>query len=737
MDKVKRRGSFGHLAFTSIAIFSLASFGKSVHAQDTTAAQSSTAMEEIVVTAQRRSERTEDIPMSVQAISQQDLVKTGTVAYDDLDKISVGTQIARIGIFTQPAIRGISTSTVGPGQDNNVATYVDGFYQADQLSLSGDLVNIGDIEVLKGPQGALYGRNATGGAILINTLDPTSDYEAKVAGGWGRFNDRSGQLYMNTPFSSNVEFNLSLNYRQNEGYIHDVTGVYSEGYPSNTRDARYYSYGARAKLKFILTDNLDITFGYYYKYFSDNSPNAWYFSRYPLLPVPAGVGVDAVAQAVPNIFNDNFNSPTAKISYTTPIGTLTSHTSYARMDSSFLNNFNGSKVDLVDAGGIWQRDTFQETLDYNITAIPRLNLVTGADFLREGSPSTSFTSGFGQIENFVENELRTRSFALYADGTYSLTDRLFLSAGVRYTDDFKSLTSFFIFGPDTGHEVFPGPDGKTFVNFSPRVALRYEVAPDSNVYASFSRGFKSGTFNSNQSVAGPAPPPVQPETVTAYEVGFKTNRAPVRLETAAYYYDYKDLQVSSLLVQDGIITNLLNNAATARIYGAEATIDWAPVSRWNLEVAGAYNHARYVNFPDAAAGIVVNGLLTNGSQNFGGLPLPRAPDWTATAKSDYTVPVGASKVSLDLSLTYTSSYIINSDSYLPGTHDFLFQQGGYALANGSVTWTAPGDRWWASVYSNNMFNRRYAIYENFSVLGAFDQLNSPVIYGVRAGFKFL
>jgi iron complex outermembrane recepter protein len=695
-------------------------------------------IDEIVVTAQRRSERAEDVPMTVQAISGDQLVKTGTVTFDDLQKIAPGVQISRIGEFTQPSIRGISTSVLGAGEENNVATYIDGFYQADQLALSGDLVNLSDVEILKGPQGALYGRNATGGAILINTLDPSNTFDAKVQATYGRFNDRGGQAYLNVPIASNVAFNLSLNYRENDGYIRDVTGVYVGNYAANTDIAPYYSYGARAKLKVDLTDNLVITLGYNYKFFSDPSATASYFSQYNVFPIPRGDGVDRVSQSIPAIYTSTSNSPTAKIEFHAPVGTLTSHTSYSRLAVDFANDYDGIKPDIVQAGAtLWTRETFQETLDYNVT-LGRLNLLTGFDYLRDAGLGTSWTKIDGTLANSAKNEMRTSAYAMYVNGTYSLTDRLFLSGGVRYSDEDKKFTSVFDTGPNMGESLFPGNlDEKTFVNFSPSATLRYQVAPNSNVYGSISRGFKSGTFNTINTVASTTPPaPVQPELVTAYEVGFKTNKDPVRIETAAYFYDYKDLQVSSTTIEESIITAVLQNAATAHIYGVEASLEYSPTQNWNLRGGAAFNHARYVSYPSAQAAVLVGGFITQGSQNWSGLPLPRAPDWTANLTSDYTIPLGQSKLDLTLTETYTSSYVPVSDSYDPTSRALLFQQSGYALTNGSLTWTAPGDHLWLSLYSNDMFNGRYKIYYNYSVFGAYNVLNQPVTYGVRVGYNY-
>ena len=166
-----------------------------------------------------------------------------------------------------------------------------------------------------------------------------------------------------------------------------------------------------------------------------------------------------------------------------------------------------------------------------------------------------------------------------------------------------------------------------------------------------------------------------------------------------------------------------------------ASGDYSPIEQWNLHLGAAFNKAYYVSYPHATAAVLVGGFITQGQQNWGGYPLPRAPEWTANLGSDYTYPLPMGNLNLALSVSYSSSYVPVSDSYDPASGALFFKQGAYALTNGTVTWNA-NDHFWLGVYSNNMFNRRYRIYYNYNTFGAYDSENQPVTYGLKVGINY-
>ncbi len=157
---------------------------------------------DIVVTAQRRTERLVDVPMSVTAINSEGLAKANVTSFNDIETVVTGVKMGLTGIFPEPSIRGITSFLTAGGADANIGVYVDGYYQPDPLLFAQDIVNLQDLQVLKGPQGTLYGRNASGGAILIRTLDPDMNkFTGKFSAGYGNYNDARGSGYVSVPLA--------------------------------------------------------------------------------------------------------------------------------------------------------------------------------------------------------------------------------------------------------------------------------------------------------------------------------------------------------------------------------------------------------------------------------------------------------------------------------------------------------------------------------------------------------
>jgi iron complex outermembrane receptor protein len=714
------------------------------YAQSSAASRDS-GIDEIVVTAQRYAERLENVPMSITAIDPAKLAKSGVVNFDNLDKIAVGTMISRSGVFTQPQIRGISTRVLGPGQENNVAVYVDGIFDPASIGLGGDLLAVSDIQVLKGPQGTLYGRNATGGAILVNTLDPSDHFEGKISATYGRYNDRGGQVYVSVPLSPKVAFNVAGNYHENDGYIHDLTGVYPIPHNGIGRDvARTKNWEARLKVKAELSDNFTALIGYSHRRMEDSTALAFNYSSFAVFPQDT-TARDTVSVSVPPYFDTDVDRVWGKLELDTGIGKLTSLTAYTNLDIEGDTDYDGNKVDLIRSGIRQPTNAFQQSVFYNITAIERLNLTVGGEYYHNyGAFDPVHNNAFGSSSGSV-NKLRTNAYAAYLDGTYEIADRWFLTAGVRWAQEKRSYTSFFATGftgqfqyTGIGASLLPSsPLEKTFSRITTRATVRYQITPDSNVYASFSQGFKSGTFNTLTQGPVASLPPNRPETIDAWEVGFKTKQNNIRFDAAAFYYDYKDLQVNRYNVVAGSVVTLLENAAKARNYGAEATLTWSATDRLNIQMGGAWTHARYVSYPFAAANIPQGGVIVSAQQDFGGLQLERAPDWTFNASADYTFPfANGSALTLAANFYYSSSYAPVSDSFDPATGKGLYRQGSYTLTNGSVTWTDAENKYAVTGYVNNIFNTRYLIYINAGDLGVSQVFSQPTTYGVRLSYNF-
>jgi iron complex outermembrane recepter protein len=712
---------------------------------------------EIIVTAQRRAERLEDVPVAIVALSADTIEKSGVQRMTDIGQIATGVQINRGGSFTQPAIRGITTLTLGYGFENNTAVYVDGFYQPDMVTINGDLANLASVQVLKGPQGTLYGRNATAGAIVLETLAPSQELQGKAQLSYGRFNDVRAQAYVSVPLGEKLAFSVAGYYRRSDGYIRDI-GTDPVSRADDYDAAPLQNESFRAKLLFTPSEAVDITLGFNHGKVADSRGTTYTINRYAFAVPPSPPRASArdttssTARADSSAKADEF---TAKIAIDTGIGTLTSYTGYAKRLSKSVFDFDASKPVITQSSNTSIRErTFQQTLDYSINAIDNLDLIIGGfyyndkiDYGKGGARSYAGSFDAAGLQNTQFVFLTSKAYALYADATYQFGERLFLTGGVRYNNEKRTIRYFVV--PGVNPVVAPpAQNAETFSSATPRAVLRYEIAPRTSIYASYSKGFRSGVFNPTV-VASPAfVLPIKPEKLTAYEVGFKTASSTFRFDAAAYYYDFRDLQVGVTVpspVNPNAVIQLISNAKKAESYGVEAQATYTPTDDLTIRVGASYTHARYTDFKNATG----NGLnVTTGRnisgqvQDWSGQQMARAPSFTGNIGINYEMDMAGGRLSLSGNASYTSSYVVANPSLFgplgPAglANKQRYRQKGYGIANVQINWTDPSDHITLGVYADNVTNTRYNFILSGGLFGDFSQGNEPASYGVRGGFKF-
>jgi iron complex outermembrane receptor protein len=723
------------------------------------AAQAETAtaqVGEVIVTAQRRSERLEQVPMAVTVLSGETLGKAGVVGMQDINRIAAGVQVNFGGAFTAPAIRGVTSLTTGTAVENNVAVYIDGFYQPDNVSINTDLANIASIEVLKGPQGTLYGRNATGGAILINTLAPSKTLTGRIEAGYARFNDRSISGYLSGPISDRVRYSLAGYLRKSDGYIKKVA---SDGSGRLAGDAAPIDQqSVRAKVEADLTDNLTATLGFNYAYVDD--PRGLMYSAFqyvpPFIPVSAraprfGTAAYQGANDMPIITSEG----TVKLAYRTPAGTLTSYTGFAHRKLGVDFDFDGSYAELTNLYIRYGQDTFQQAVDYNITAIEHFDLVVGGLYVRDNTeslPNLEATTRAGVNGPILQKQFfgqTTKAYAAYVDGTFHVTEALAINLGGRYSHESKD--AYFANVAGSGATIFPPTTRKiSFNRFTPRASIRYEVAPRSNLYAAWSQGFRSGAFSASGAATPALFTPTRPEKITAYEVGFKTAQRRFRFDVAAFYYDYTDLQVSVLVNQPGCTSNcslvqVFSNAKAAEIYGVDGQATFELTDALTIRAGGAWLHARYSDFRNApgtglnaATGLNVGGQL----QDWSGQQMARAPTFSGNLSADYDTRLASGDLLLSGTLSYTDSFVLyNASLYGPLAPAALaskqrYRQGAYALVSARAVWTDAGDHVRVTVFGNNLTNKKYRMTYSGGSFGDYSAQATPFTWGVKLGYSF-
>lgn len=717
-----------------------------------------TSVGDIVVTAQRRAERLEEVPQAVVALTTEILDQANVVNIHELGRIAPGVQINFGGLSSQPSIRGVSSLTNGTGNENNVAVYVDGFYVPDNTSINSDLANLESIQVLKGPQGTLYGRNATGGAILVNTIRPTDQLTGKIDGAYGSFNDRRVSGYVSGPLSDNVRVLVAGAVRDSDGHIKK-----SDPFDVNRTDgpaAPLQQRSLRTKLEWDVTDNLQATFAYNYAFSSDATGLLFTTFAYQPATLPAG-NFRANRFGTASYNHDSTTSTethegTMKLAWTTPLGVLTSYTGYADRHHEVDFDFDGTYVDSVYGITPTDQKTFQQAFDLVIDRYDRLNLVVGGFYLRdeitqkEGVGQVTIVGGGSYIER-VYRPLETNAYAFFADATFDLTDRLVIGVGGRYSYDERSVSQLITMG--NGAVIVPYyEDEADWSAFTPRATIRYELAPRTNVYASYSRGFRSGSFNSAQVRSEALNLPIEPEEIDAYEIGFKTARNNLRFEIAAFYYEYENLNVSLTVPNPscaGLPTcnaiTIVGNAPEATVKGVDAQLVYSPIDRLNLTLGGAVLEARYGDFPNAiGVGVSANGLtnVTGQSQDWSGQQMARAPDLTAQFSVDYTLPMLGGDLKLASNIVYSDSYVISNPSlYGPLAAADLrdqqrFRQGKTTNVNLDATWTDPAGQYTVAVYVKNLLDEEYRLTYNGGANGDYSAKAPPINYGVRLGYRF-
>jgi iron complex outermembrane receptor protein len=759
--------AFSHGVYAQAAT---APAGNSGPDQSTVGAQ--TTLQEVVVTAQRRSANIQTVPSVVVAISKTELEQASVSSASDLTRITPGLNFAQSSYDSQPTIRGIGSRATGPGDESNVAVYVDGVYQAEMPALNLNLNNVQNIQVLEGPQGALYGRNATGGAIIIELTKPSFTPLADLNVNYGSWNHEEVDARISGPILPDVAAELDLTALREDGYIKDIVEGKDVGGQSDT-DARFavlykpndkFSAQINAHYSNRPCETCALT-GVYQgnAELQTTAPGTPIASRpwttaeefhpsFKVLDSGVDLHVNYDFGAVLVTFTSSFNEYQSKIQFDNDLGApnfeyipdadydtkvytnellLTSHQPGPFQWSAGVDQYNDS----VRGPFTIYTDTFASSNIYNTpgceNAVPvaaTCNIIG----VNEGAVN-------GSEVLHIDSTQVVSATAGFVDGTYEIFDALYLNAGARYTTETHNFVDSLTFD---GFPVSSGSESKTWENFSPHGSIRYQFADHTNVYASVSTGFKSGVFNA---AAPPPPNPVNPETVTAYEIGVKTEIAhSLRLDASVFDEDYQNLQVQ---YSPSAAQILLENAATANIKGADLNADWAPTSQFDARLGVELLDAKFTRFPGAAvevpsvgASAIPNGYLSEiagvgpiaGGQPFvpsvAGNWLIRTPPWTVNLGANYHWPV------MNGELTVAGNVFVSGPFYWDVLN--TIRQDSYALLSANVSWRTEDKRWKVYLTGDNLTNAAVTNSMVLSGNGASVNYIHPLSVIVGASYSF-
>lgn len=674
-----RRLSFYAIAFGGLAA---GSYGPCV-AQSL----SDVTQEEIIVTAQRRPERPEDVPISLTVLSGEQLESAQATDMASLGKVVPSLHMTRTGAFTQPFLRGVGKRS-NLGVENSVATYVDGIYLASSISALLDLRGIERIEVLNGPQGTLFGRNTTGGVIQIITREPGSETSAEAELQAGSYRFVRGDAYL-TGGSDRFAGNLALSLSRNGGYgTNFFTGKKDQGEVD-------HSLVARSKMVWRPVDRLKLTLAADYQDI-DQDFTQLPLAGFPSIGDPNVLGFRDGDQNDSNRFHFRYGGLSLKADAKAGSLSFLSLTAVRRLSARWHTDLDMGPQPLLFGAPNADQDQFSQEFQLQSAESARIRWLVGLYYIKieERLDPLFFRYGgsfSGQLDGRILQTLTTNgrvsSYAAYGQGTLPIGELTRLTAGLRYTIEKRSVVARAERQFDNPPFVRPIPglplldeepleQDKTFRELTWRASLDHDFSNALMGYVSVSRGFQSGGWN----LQTPQNPAFGPERLDDYEAGLKFAGRSGRItaDVAVFYYDYSDLQVSEITP----IGSATTNATSADIYGLDLQIAVRPDESTDITLGAQWLKARFHRFPNATC----TDYDPNAAVPYSPIPcdvtgnrLPFAPKFKANLGASHKTGLGkAGTIWLSGNVAYNSGYYSEADN--------VVRQKAYTTFDASAEW---------------------------------------------------
>lgn len=710
---MSKRGS----TYAAVVVIGLAPLAPQVQAQAPADAEGS-GIEEVLVTAQRRQENLQDVPIALSAVSADELAAFGAEDLGDLNQVAPALHIQTQNGFLIPRIRGIGTVAAGSALENSVAVYVDGVYYVSQPGSLLSLNSIARVEVLRGPQGTLFGRNATGGLINVITRTPTSDSAGSASVSYGNYGALSSEAYFGGGLTESLAADIALRYaQQDEGYgVNRTTG----------RETGRLDEDIAARTKWVYRPTDGATFTLTGDYQSRDSsmvgghtiPGAISaVSRLPYNGSPWDLEADTDA-------NTELESSGASLTVNLDLGAINLTSISAYRSGDFLLQFDQDATPIPFTSLVYgmQRDeqTSQEIM-LQSNADARVQWTAGVYYLDAPSELDPFIIMVpfpfppGTIQARAESELGTESIAAYAQITTPLGARTNLTLGARYTKEDRTIDV-----------ILPAPSSNSMEVSKPtwRVVLDHAASDNVLLYASYNRGFKSGGFN-----ALSAGDTYEEEILTAYEVGFKSELFDrhLRLNAAAFFYDFENLQIADF--QTGVPQYV--NAPKAEIYGVDFDIAAALGESLSITAGVSVLHDRFTDYPNAAVytprpNFPFGNVVT--SESAKGNRLPLTPDATFNLNIRYERAAGPGIWSVDAGYYY-------NDGWYGGVGNTL-RQDQYDRVSAAIGWRSASEHLGVRLWGRNLTDEEVATGLGANGLGTLVNYEPPRTYGVTITSKF-
>ena len=662
-------------------------------------------LQEVVVTAQKVAQPESKVPLAISVMTGANLAERNYQSLDDFKGAVPGLQVNDYVGEARINIRGIGENSLSFGVDSQVAFNVNGVYVSSSFAADEAFLDVNRIEVLRGPQGTLYGRNATGGAINVITNMPTDKFEAMAQLSYGNYQDFGSQGMISGPLiGDTVLGRLAFSTEDHNGYSYNM-------YDGKSYDDAH-TQSVRGTLLFNITTDLsfDLIGDFHVAHDGNNAGHLIGLS--PGYPEITGVvlgghtiPLDANGQAIdPRLLNINTAPEDQQkvggiagdlVWHLNQALTLKSITAWRKSDITLTLDFDQTEIsfdssipgkDFIGYEGHNQvSEEVQLIGDYNW-----VNFVTGLYYFHDDVDPGYFWLGlnFGTVEQPFVNATRlggtttTDAYAGFGEATFKATDKLSITAGARYSYENRAATSL---------EEVPSfdlvvTDAKSahFDDFSPKLSVAYQFDPGLMAYLTIAKGFQSGGFDIS------AQPPLvafDPETVWDYEAGLKWRTRTTLLDLSAFHYNYTNLQVAQIV--NGLPAT--TNAASSKIDGAEMALTLQPAPEFTVTEAFAYLHARFTEFKEVDT-------LTGNLDDLAGNQLPGSAKLSSNLLVNYTVPLGSTRLSL------TGEWNWHDRLFFTEFNSDQVSQGPVSTYNAALRLSFNGGKTYAELYGKNLSN---------------------------------
>lgn len=691
-------------------------------------------LEEVIITAERRSQSTQEVPLAVTTFSGDLISPAGITGVGDIALKTPNLTVTTFNIGEpQLYLRGLGSTVDSAGADPTVSFFVDDVYIGRSAGATSDLYDIERIEVLRGPQGTLYGRNVTGGAISIFTKNPSQEFEAKVGLTVGDYGLTIARGLVSGPLTDTLSGKVSVSKRDRDGFSKsNVSG-------QELDDADNLS--IRGKLLWDASANTEVLFSFDYAT-DENNGNCRDLTKLdPSLEGHARGGTQIPALIQSKIISDSFDprvcaltikqeanrdvfGASMRIRHEFDSGMeLVSITAYRELEYDWLQELSGidsppAFLSVEDNEG---DDADQISQEFRLSnQSDNLFWIVGAFFFEENVDRfANVPIQFGATSPILQNVLLDRSWvqkaknesrALFGQFTYSITNQLDLTVGGRQTWDEKTMDNLYQSSPGNVVYDFKGLNDD-WSEFSPRVTLDYKIGDDHMLFATWSQGYKSGVFISQNTSAALAETPLSPELATNIEIGARTEWLDNRLRFNITYFDLVNEDQQSFRLED---FTLISENLETETSGIE--MDFAAKLSEEITLTGFYSYL------DAE---IIGGA-------FDGNVALRAPETKYSLSLNYSTSLNnGAGLSFDVSGSYSDNFYTEATNAEVAFHD------DYTVWDSELRYTAPNDNWDVTLWGKNLSDElitSHAIVSSFG--GSVEQYAPPRTYGVTANYYF-